>query len=203
MVSLPSDTITSNISSGFINYPKAVRQLAGYPEPYIAYLIEYHVTRDYFECHELLEAYWKSLPKDAANRELWVGLIQIAVAQYHHRRGNVRGAVMMFRQAAGRIDEQGAGMAGLDAAALHGLLQERISALETNGDGAAFVEFDLPLSDPELQAACAAICSTHGYAWGTPSNMGDRSLIHRHMLRDRSDVIAARVESAALKRGRL
>ena len=110
---------------------------------------------------------------------------------------------MMFRQAAGRIDEQGASMAGLDAAALHRLLQERISVLETQGAAAAFVEFDLPLSDPDLQAACAAICRTHGYAWGLPSNMADRQLIHRHTLRDRSDVIAARAESAALKHERL
>ncbi len=169
----------------------------------MAYLIEFHVTRDYFECHELLEEYWKSLPKDAENRELWVGLIQIAVAQYHLRRGNARGAIMMFRQAARRIDEQGASMAGLDAEALQRLLQERISALESQGAAAEFIEFDLPLSDPGLLAACSGICSAHGYAWGAPSNMADRQLIHRHTLRDRSDVIAARAEAALLKRARL
>jgi uncharacterized protein len=203
MESLPSDTITSNISSGFIKYPKAVREMADYPESYIAYLIEYHATRDYFECHELLEEYWKSLPKDAANRGLWVGLIQIAVAQYHHRRGNARGAVMMFRQAASRIDAQGACMVGLDAVELHRLLQERISSLETKGDAASFVEFDLPIADTVLLGTCVAICRKRGHTWGAPSNMTDRPLIHRHMLRDRSDVVAARAESAALKHRRL
>ena len=35
-----------------------------YPEAFISYLIEFHATRDYFECHELLEEYWKAHPGD-------------------------------------------------------------------------------------------------------------------------------------------
>ncbi|WP_260405419.1 DUF309 domain-containing protein, partial [Paenibacillus sp. 598K] len=63
-----------------------------YPDDYIQYLIEFHVTRDYFECHELLEEYWKEQPGDDPFYDTWVGLIQIAVSQYHHRRSNHRGA---------------------------------------------------------------------------------------------------------------
>jgi len=33
-----------------------------YPEPYLEYLIQFHAERDYFECHEILEEYWKSAP---------------------------------------------------------------------------------------------------------------------------------------------
>jgi len=202
MESLPSGTFTSNIGIGFINYPKAVRKMAGYPEQYIAYLIEYHATRDYFECHELLEEYWKSLPQEAPHRGIWVGLIQIAVAQYHHRRGNVQGAVKMFRQAAARIDEQGAAMVGLDAAALRRLLSERIAVLESQGEDAPFVEFALPLADAVLLNRCRAACESRGLDWGAKSRMSDRLLIHRHTLRDRSDVVAARAASAEAKRKR-
>jgi len=177
--------------------------MADYPESYIEYMVEYHATRDYFECHELLEDYWKSLPPDAPHREIWVGLIQIAVAQYHHRRGNVRGAVKMFRQAAARIDGQGAATVGLDAGALHRRLSERIAALESQGAGAAFAEFDLPIADDELTVRCKAICEARGLVWGAKSRMSDRQLIHRHTLRDRSEVIAARAASAEARRKRL
>jgi len=177
--------------------------MAEYPESYIAYLIEYHATRDYFECHELLEDYWKSLPRHAPNRGVWVGLIQIAVAQYHHRRGNVRGAVKMFRQAAARIDERGALAVGLDLGKLQRDLSERIAALESQGAGAGFVEFDLPIADAGLQDRCKAICAARGLVWGAKSRMSDPQLIHRHTLRDRSDVVAARAASAEEKRKRL
>ncbi|WP_205628902.1 DUF309 domain-containing protein, partial [Acinetobacter baumannii] len=49
-----------------------------YPEALIDYLVYFHADRDFFECHEVLEDYWKSLPKEERSL-FWVGLIQIAV----------------------------------------------------------------------------------------------------------------------------
>ncbi len=51
---------------------------AVYPEAYVAFLHEFHTTRDYFECHEILEEYWKEDPPEQ-RKEYWVGLIQLAV----------------------------------------------------------------------------------------------------------------------------
>lgn len=39
---------------------------AVYPEAYVAFLHEFHTTRDYFECHEILEEYWKEDPLSSA-----------------------------------------------------------------------------------------------------------------------------------------
>ncbi len=61
-----------------------------YPKAYIDYLVEFHATRDYFECHEILEEYWKEDPPKKRKR-YWVGFIQLAVALYHHRRQNTAG----------------------------------------------------------------------------------------------------------------
>lgn len=62
-----------------------------YPKPYIDYLVYFHTNRDYFECHEVLEEHWKVA--DPRHRNvLWVGLIQVAVSLYHHRRSNYVGA---------------------------------------------------------------------------------------------------------------
>ena len=62
-----------------------------YPTEYIQFLIHFHGDYDYFECHEILEEYWKTKPRGNRDHYL-VGLIQIAVSLYHHRRSNWNGA---------------------------------------------------------------------------------------------------------------
>jgi hypothetical protein len=54
-----------------------------------------------FHAHEVLEAAWKSGPRD--ERDLWQGLAQIAVGLTHARRGNARGAVTLLRRGTERI----------------------------------------------------------------------------------------------------
>lgn len=34
-----------------------------YPTEYIQFLIHFHGDYDYFECHEILEGYWKTKPR--------------------------------------------------------------------------------------------------------------------------------------------
>lgn len=47
--------------------------------------------RQWFECHEVLEALWRELPR-GPGRDYVQGLIQLAVSLEHWRRGNPRGA---------------------------------------------------------------------------------------------------------------
>lgn len=54
-----------------------------------------------FHAHEVLEAVWKSAPRD--QRELWRGLAQIAVGLTHARRGNSQGAVTLLRRGAAAV----------------------------------------------------------------------------------------------------
>ena len=62
-----------------------------YPSEYIQFLAHFHGDRDYFECHELLEDYWKKT--DSRNKNsIWVGFILLSVSLYHHRRNNFSGA---------------------------------------------------------------------------------------------------------------
>src|SRR5512146_328901 len=49
---------------------------------------------EYFEAHEVLEAAWRA--EQGPVRELYRGILQIAVAYYHLLRGNYVGAVKMF-----------------------------------------------------------------------------------------------------------
>jgi predicted metal-dependent hydrolase len=51
---------------------------------------------EYFEAHEELELAWRDEPGPV--RELYRGILQIAVAYYHILRGNYAGAVKMFHR---------------------------------------------------------------------------------------------------------
>lgn len=170
--------------------------MGGYPESYVAYLVEFNATRDFFECHELLEEYWKANPGDGLS-ELWVGLIGIAVGQYHERRGNVGGAVKSYGHAESRLAESRMGALGVDGRDLMGQLAERKRAA---GGGELYGDITIKLSDEGLMKRCLAACSERGLRWGTPSPMDNEQLVHRHKLRDRSEVIAAREHALHLRR---
>lgn len=166
-----------------------------YPDAYIAYLVEFHATRDYFECHELLEEYWKEHPNDGMG-DTWIGLIQLAVGQYHERRGNRRGAAMMYESASIKLTQERLASVSIQADALMSQLQERMHAVKEH---LAFLDINMSFQDKELQQRCTELCQKRGLIWGMPSPMGENQIIHRHMLRDRSDVIAARKEAQQRK----
>ena len=52
-------------------------------------------TRQFFECHEVLEALW--LETRDRSRDFYKGLIQAAVAFYHWSRSNQPGAMSLYR----------------------------------------------------------------------------------------------------------
>ncbi|WP_308634369.1 DUF309 domain-containing protein [Paenibacillus silvisoli] len=169
-------------------------QAKPYPAAYESFLYEFHATRDYFECHELLEEYWKEHQGDPLG-PTWVGLIQLAVGSYHHRRKNDRGALKMLRQSRERLTAQRLDELGIDGEALLMLIDAKIAAIESMEP---YTDLNIPFVDTELLARGMQIAQADGYLWGAPSRM-DEQLIHRHTLRDRSDVIAAR-EAAAKAR---
>lgn len=161
-----------------------------FPVAYVSYLVEFHATRDYFECHELLEEYWKEHPEDPLS-DTWLGLIQLAVGQYHDRRGNQRGAVKMYTQASDRLQASPLQMLGLDKQSLLEQLNARISGLESEAT-MIYSDINFQITDEHLVQLCEQQCIERGLVWGITSQLNDDSLIHRHKLRDRSDVIAAR-----------
>ena len=52
---------------------------------------------EYFDCHETLELLW--MAEKGAVRELYQGIIQLAVALYHLKRGNEKGAGAVLSRA--------------------------------------------------------------------------------------------------------
>ncbi|WP_426453692.1 DUF309 domain-containing protein [Paenibacillus sp. S-38] len=161
-----------------------------YPEAYVRYLVHFHAERDYFECHEVLEEYWKEHPEDA-DGEAYVGLIQLAVSLYHQRRGNLAGAVKMLSGAIRRLGGGAAEKLGIREAELLREMEGRLRALE---DPASFVyrDLDIPLADADLVQSCREASGSSWERWAQPSDLSDRYLIDKHTLRDRSGVIEER-----------
>ena len=58
--------------------------------------LELYNAREYFECHEVLENAWRA--EKGPIRELYRGILQIAVGYYHIQRGNYIGARKMFKR---------------------------------------------------------------------------------------------------------
>lgn len=82
----------------------------------------------YFEAHELLEHAWKSGPP--ADRELWKGVIQVAVAGVHLQRGNRTGARRLLDRALVRLRPFPDAHRGIDLAALRGIASAARSQLD-------------------------------------------------------------------------
>jgi uncharacterized protein len=57
--------------------------------------------RRFFEAHECLEYVWHAAPE--ADRDLWQGVIQVAVAGVHLQRDNPAGAAALLERAAERL----------------------------------------------------------------------------------------------------
>lgn len=161
-----------------------------YPKEFIQYLIHFHGDRDYFECHEILEDYWKRV--DKGNKDsIWVGFIQVAVSTYHHRRGNFKGARRTLEKALTIFSGQTSLLTnlGFDSVIFMLLLHSRLSAIEKEE---AYTSFELPICDLLLLKESKIECKQAGFLWGKESNIANESLIHRHKLRDRTSVIHER-----------
>jgi len=100
----------------------------------------------YFEAHELLEHAWKQA--GGADRELWKGVIQVAVAGVHLQRGNPTGARRLLDRALGRLAPLPDVRHGVDLARLRSIAAAALAALDRGeipaADWGAFPVVDDP-----------------------------------------------------------
>jgi len=171
-----------------------------YAQEYIDYLVHFHGDRDYFECHEILEEYWKKI--DPGNKEsILVGFILLAVSSYHHRRNNFSGAKRTLIKATEifRRQDQQIHSFGLEKESFFELMEEVLKQIEAQKP---YDSMNLPISDNQLLESCIRTCRMKGYTWGTKSDLTNNELIDRHSTRDRSDVIQERMQSLKNKQNK-
>ncbi|PKR78895.1 DUF309 domain-containing protein [Halalkalibacillus sediminis] len=149
-----------------------------YPKLYIEYLYHFHYTRDYFECHEVLEELWKS-EKPIKRDSVWVGLIQLAVALYHQRRDNFVGANKLISSATEKMKNQKVEMEkiGIDYIEILNLSNKIKHSIEIE---ASYQSYNLPIKDNRLRKELTEYASKQGIN-KIKYNVEDLKIIHRHL----------------------
>lgn len=168
-----------------------------FPQEYIDYLVHFHGDRDYFECHEILEEYWKKT--DDGNKEsLWVGFIQLAVANYHHRRGNFNGASRTLQKSLRifSMNKEKLNKLGIELSLLVKQMNEQLIDIENRQDYQSII---LPIYSKSLVEQCKNRSCELNMNWCSESDMNDLQIVHRHLKRDRTNVINERKKALEKK----
>lgn len=90
---------------------------------------------DWYACHDGFEELWHETAGPL--RPVLQGILQIAVAQLHHARGNRHGATVLTGEGLGRLRLAPPRTLGLDLDALRASAADWLLALQRGGDPAA------------------------------------------------------------------
>ena len=150
---------------------------------YVDFCNYFNGTQDYFECHEVLEEYWKEIaPGD--KEHVLVGLIQLATGMYHWRRNNFSGATKSLTKSFHNIErnEQSIFLKPLNLSLLKKQLLQSISQVEQHKP---FHSFKIDIDNSELKKLVDKRILEQPKA-------DEHFLLHKHMLRDRTEILEAR-----------
>ena len=101
-------------------------------DPRFQQAVDLFNSREWYAAHDVFEEMWHETA-DPERRSLQ-GILQVAVAQLHLQRGNRRGATILFGEALGRLKRPGTPDLGLDLEMLCLAAQQRLEALQQDGD---------------------------------------------------------------------
>lgn len=157
---------------------------------FIDYCSYFNGNQDYFECHEVLEELWKEIAPGHKEHAL-VGLIQVATSLYHWRRNNLRGACKSMKSAISLLqsEQHSPYVACFNVSQL---LTNCEHALDAMNEQQPFKAFYLDISN----AALAQLVQVN---MERLPKLDENFIMHKHTLRDRSDVIAARLAKLQAK----
>lgn len=157
---------------------------------FVDYCAYFNGNEDYFECHEVLEEYWKEIaPKE--KEHVLVGYIQIATGLYHWRRGNSVGAYRILNKAR-KIILHNSKSIFTEFIALDELLVQIDNALVQINADKSFSSFLFPLTNLELKSLVSERIKQLPHE-------NSAYIINKHMLRDRSSILREREENKKKK----
>jgi len=111
----------------------------------------------YYVCHETLEKLW--LCEKGPTRDLYKGILQIAVALFHKNRGNMRGAMRLLESGTTLLTPFLPIHAGLDLRRLH---HESVNLLKSLQSGSKYLEHPrIHLAELESMAESSPEVSHH------------------------------------------
>lgn len=161
---------------------------------FVNFIVYFNNNQDYFECHEVLEEYWKSIPDSDKDHPL-TAYILLATGLYHWRRGNNTGARRTLEKAKARFQtflcNHPAYTEEID---FNLLLEEVEKAVSSSAQELPFNSFSISI----LSASLTELAHQAENSM-TLLPIDSDAVIHKHMLRDRSDILREREEK---KKGR-
>ncbi|MEX1323150.1 MAG: DUF309 domain-containing protein, partial [Synechococcaceae cyanobacterium] len=105
--------------------PEEARLLA---DPRLDEAVRLFNAADWYACHDSFEELWHETA--GPMRPVLQGILQIAVGQLHHSRGNRRGAMVLTGEGLGRLLAVEADALGLDLGALRASARSWLVALQ-------------------------------------------------------------------------
>lgn len=150
---------------------------------FIDYCAYFNGNNDYFECHEVLEEYWKEIaPKEKLHP--LVGYVQLATGMYHWRRSNVTGAARIIEKAIlnFELNRNSEFFEFIDLKQLLLIMKNQHRKIQENEP---FIHFQLPITDRQLQELVQQRIKTIPL-------MDSHFIFNKHMLRDRTEILEAR-----------
>ncbi len=160
----------------------------------LKYYNEFIIKQDYFECHEIMEDAWKS-KAGFSKEDDEIFFIQLSTAEYHYRRDNLYGARKIYGRAVKRLDERPfePRKYGLKSAIVP-LVKKRFGSITEGG----FRPLRLPLTYHMHEALHAytmpELSPEEFYRHIETLHKTDITLVQKHRLRDRSEIINTRNE---------
>ncbi|MGL6009603.1 MAG: DUF309 domain-containing protein [Culicoidibacterales bacterium] len=150
-----------------------------YPQAYLEFIKVFHTSRDYFQCHDLLEELWREESLHLDKNHVYVGILQIAVAMYHWRRENWRGAQLLIEGSIEKLQVKRSELEnlGIEFHACLALAHQLASEIEQQQK---YHSPNLPLQ-PKLQTFMQTHCEQNGICWQDVSNLTDELIVHRHL----------------------
>lgn len=156
---------------------------------FVEFLVYFNGNQDYFEGHEVLEEYWKSIPGYSKSHPL-TAYILLSTGMYHWRRGNLEGAYRTINKSLQRF-------LSIDATffeykekvdfkkLVHDIECARSATLRNESFHVIRIEYNSDQLSELVQVSQQRLpLLTHG----------SEEVIHKHMLRDRSDILKLRNE---------
>jgi predicted metal-dependent hydrolase len=104
--------------------------------------IEEFNAGNWFACHEVLEELW--VGETGTVRDLYQGILQVAVALHHWKNGNYRGVMLLFDSGVKLLRHVEPACQGVDVTALIAATERVREALESLGE-ARMLELDRTL----------------------------------------------------------
>lgn len=105
-------------------------------DPRFPQALELFNSGSWYEAHDAFEELWHE--QMDPERKLLQAIVQIAVAHVHLERGNTRGCTILLGEGLGRLQPSLPVALGLDLTALHTVVSDRLSALQSGEDPEVF-----------------------------------------------------------------